>query len=75
MEAFQIDKALGEILAYARQADQLIESAAPWKLVKLPEKAEELDEVLPSLSRKRFALSPSSFLPCCRKRLTSSSIN
>jgi methionyl-tRNA synthetase len=46
MQAFQIEKAISEVLAYASQADSLIENAAPWKLVKLPEKAEELDNVL-----------------------------
>ena len=46
MQAFQLEKAISEILAYASQADSLIEHSAPWKLVKLPEKAEELDNVL-----------------------------
>ena len=46
MQAFQIEAAIGEVLAYGREADSLIENAAPWKLVKTPGKEAELDDVL-----------------------------
>ena len=46
MRTFQIEAAVGEVLAYARQSDSLIENAAPWKLAKTPGRETELDDVL-----------------------------
>ena len=46
MRTFQIEAAVGEVLAYARQSDSLIENAAPWKLAKMPGREAELDDVL-----------------------------
>lgn len=46
MEQFQVDAALRAVVGFARACNQLIESSAPWKLAKDPEKADLLDAVL-----------------------------
>ena len=46
MERYQVDAALEAAVLLARSCNQLIESAAPWKLAKDPAQAQRLDAVL-----------------------------
>jgi methionyl-tRNA synthetase len=46
MESYRIDEALEAVVCFARACNQLIESAAPWKLAKDPAQSDRLDAVL-----------------------------
>lgn len=46
MDHYQVDAALRATVQFARACNQLIESAAPWKLAKDPAQADRLDAVL-----------------------------
>jgi methionyl-tRNA synthetase len=46
MDNYQVDAALRAVVQFASACNQLIESAAPWKLAKDPAQADRLDAVL-----------------------------
>lgn len=50
MDQYQVDAGLRAVIQFARVCNQLIESAAPWKLAKEPAQADRLDAVLYHLS-------------------------
>jgi methionyl-tRNA synthetase len=46
MDQYQVDAGLRSVVQFARACNQLIESAAPWKLAKDPLQSDRLDAVL-----------------------------
>jgi methionyl-tRNA synthetase len=50
MDQYQVDAGLRAVIQFARVCNQLIESAAPWKLAKEPTQSDRLDAVLYHLS-------------------------
>ena len=50
MDEFQVHAAIEAVWGFVSRCDQLVESAAPWKLAKDPAQAERLDAVLYTLA-------------------------